>query len=141
MATISIEEVARMSEREAVRRHFDERNSKWIAAPLFLSAALTVILMLVMVGMHKSSEKRWLLIVANMALVFVTAAAVQPRKRARGEATRRINLRAWTLAYLAAQYTLILITMAPSEGLPGFAIAYVWCLLPFRFTPAEHLGL
>ncbi len=141
MAQIPIEELARMSEREAVRRHFDERNVRWIAAPLFLSAVITVILTIAMLATQKVTEMRVLLIVSNMALVFATAAAVQPRKRAKGEATRRVNIRAWTLGYLAAQYTIILVTNAHYEGLPGFAITYICLLLPFRFTPAEHLGL
>lgn len=141
MTQIPVEELARMSESEAVRRHFDERNARWIAAPLFLSALIGVIFFITSLGLHKLSERRAMLVVADLALVFATTAAVQPRKRQRGQATRPVNIRAWTLGYLAGQYAIILLSSIRFEGFSGFVVVFTLFLLAFRFSTAEHLAL
>lgn len=141
MSQTPIEELARMSSTEAVRRHFDERNTRVISVPLFLSALFTIGFLLAMTVRNHVTQKRIVLIAADLLLVFLCTWALEPRRRKRGDPRRRVNIRAWTLGYLAVQLVILEASMAGSESMVAFCVLFLIALLFFRFAPLEHTGL
>ncbi|HKO59442.1 MAG TPA: PP2C family protein-serine/threonine phosphatase [Thermoanaerobaculia bacterium] len=142
MTQTPIEELARMSTGEAVRRHFDERNTRAIAAPLFLSALFTVIYLIGTSVSGRVTQKRLIFIAADLVLVFLCTWALEPRRRRSGEQRRkRVNIRAWTIGYLTAQLVLVQAATAGSESMVAFTAAFAVGLLFFRFSPLEHVGV
>jgi hypothetical protein len=142
MSQTPIEELARMSTGEAVRRHFDERNTRAIAAPLFLSALFAVIYLIGISVSGRVTQKRLVVIAADLVLVFLCTWALEPRRRRGGEERRkRVNVRAWTIGYLAAQLVLIEAATAGGEMMVALATMFLLAMLFFRFTPLEHASL
>jgi serine phosphatase RsbU (regulator of sigma subunit) len=138
MSQTPIEELARMSAAEAVRRNFDERNTRMISAPLFLSALFAILYLIGISVAGHVTQKRLILIAADLALVFLCTWALEPRRRLKGDQRRRVNVRAWTIGYLAAQIVLLEATTAGSETMVAFAAIFLLGMLFFRFTPLEH---
>src|ERR1051325_5730303 len=142
MSQTPIEELARMSAGEAVRRNFDERNTQILAAPLFLSALFAVIYLIGMSVSRHVTQKRILIIAADLALVFLSTWALEPRRRRTGEQRRkRVNVPTWTMGYLAAQVLIMEAMTAGMEAMPAVATMFLLGLLFFRFTLLEHAGL
>ncbi|HEV7921478.1 MAG TPA: PP2C family protein-serine/threonine phosphatase [Thermoanaerobaculia bacterium] len=141
MSQTPIEELARMSAAEGVRRNFDERNTRMIAAPLFLSALFAVIYLIGISVAGRVTQKRLIVIAADLLLVFLCTWALEPRRRRSGEQRRRVNVRAWTIGYLAAQLVLVEVMTAGSETMVAMAAMFLLGMIFFRFSPLEHASL
>jgi serine phosphatase RsbU (regulator of sigma subunit) len=140
----SADDVVRVSDEEAVRRRFGQRNRVWLTF-LFIFFAFASLIAAVN-DSHRKTASDVLLAVANLGLIasglFILRYASHETKRSeaflwRAGAWLRRHINAVSLAYAALQYTISIVIARKGEGWLGWVITFPLLMLGFRMLITE----
>ncbi|HEX7706023.1 MAG TPA: PP2C family protein-serine/threonine phosphatase [Thermoanaerobaculia bacterium] len=143
----AIDDVARTSDEEAVRRRFDLRNLRWLLVLLLFFGLMSVILL----GSNSARRTSFDLILAFTSLILILAGLLLVRDALRGGSDKpgfwraghwiRDHVTATILAYLPLQHALLLIFSRRGDDWVGWAATIPLFLIPLRMRVPELLLL
>ncbi|HUR83686.1 MAG TPA: PP2C family protein-serine/threonine phosphatase [Thermoanaerobaculia bacterium] len=131
LAWTNIEELARTPDDVAVRRRFARRNRIWLVAMLIFFGIVSIIE--TAEGARRKPVLEVAVGVTNMLLVASTMFAVWSKTTR--EWTRR-NISAVAIAFLALQYTIVLLYSGDKDWM-GWTTSLPWMMLAFRMASTE----
>lgn len=150
--SLSIDEVASLTEAEMVRRRFDTGNIRWIGLLSVPAAIIGFAQVLIAIfgrtdGPHLLPVAITHFFTASVALLFFGQLARW--QRSRGTWTPRLpvhllarNLTPWVLAFLISEFTLITFFRDfDSNGWIGAAILFPWLLVPVGLDLSRRIAL
>ncbi|HYH09601.1 MAG TPA: PP2C family protein-serine/threonine phosphatase [Thermoanaerobaculia bacterium] len=132
--TWSLDEIARISEDEAVRRRFAQRNRVWLIVLLLVFTFVSVLEM----GANSRTNTPFDVLIAAANFVFVTFGLFFMRyTRWRAGAWLRAHANAAALSFVAIQYALVLTFTRNTGAWYGWVACFPLLMLGFRMAAAE----
>jgi hypothetical protein len=132
MTQTPLDELAQMSEEQAVRRRFDEANVRRIYAVLIIFVPVTFVQLIWSLASRRGSL--WITALCAAGLLLDLGIVVVLRRRP------RINVRAWTVGYFALQYLLLVAASVHYEMAVTWPVLFPLMMLGLRFSAPELLA-
>lgn len=145
--TLTIEQLASMTEEEMVRRRFDAGNARYVTVLTFLALATAIFQMI-----FAARTAAYLVLIAFLHLVFAGASTATmvslARRRRRGAPLPRgiaaiaRNLTPWVLTFLIVEFAmLIVLSERESNVWMVWAFTFPWFLIGIRLELSRRIAL